>query len=255
MNSHIEKFIADLQINLDFFENDKDYEIWMDILGFLATAYNYKVMSAEECVKQINFVKLLDKDEKWLYYNNIQVEYGKLIEDEIIFYNVFGDDLIKVLLEGIFNQLPDPKSKIELLYYIETGQNPTDNPVDFDIYVKNFLYAGDPELQAQQRLQQAMSDRNQVHLGTIDDRANRSRAISAEEVQQYLQYSQQQQNQVKQPQQTPQPQLNQRHPQVPPNRVPLQNPNARFRAPVRNANLVQPQNPPNYPPNDPNQPR
>jgi hypothetical protein len=226
----IKKFNQALNLDPVKFASDPDAEQWAELFGVLSLGYHLLIVDVNQARQTIHDFSDLNKDQKVSRIIEINNYVSRETEKLEFFYSLYGTRLQLHKIEQIVLNLPDIKSKIAFLYIVETGRYPEEDPEAFNQFSNNLIIKADPELQVENRLQQVMNDRNRLHLGSLEDRRGRvGGAVSAQEVEAYLRRSQ------------PMP--------TNPNYA---NPNKPGKvASSRNANLVQPQQPPAarpYPP-------
>ncbi len=180
----IQTFIEDFKINLEEFAKMEDPGYWDYLLWLLAVGYYFEIFEYDYVQNVILNFGDLDRDGKNRQINMIENYLQVQLKELDLFYKVYGDKLDMFRIESIVQSLPDAKSKLEFLFTVTTGLYPEEDPVGFDNFVMEIMREFDPDAHIQARLQQALSDRNRLNLGSLEER--QSRVISAQDLEAYL---------------------------------------------------------------------
>ncbi len=180
----IQKFIEDFKINLEEFAKMEDPEYWDYLLWLLAVGYYFEIFEYRYVQNVILNFGDLDRAGKNRQINMLENYLRVELKELDLFYKVYGDKLDMFRIETIAQNLPDAKSKLEFLFTVTTGLYPEEDPVGFDNFVMEIMREFDPDAHIQARIQKALSDRNRLNLGSLEER--QSRVISAQDLEAYL---------------------------------------------------------------------
>lgn len=181
----IQQFYNTFGIDPASFTKAENPEQWIELFAVLAFAWRFKFAESDRIYQEIDTFGSLNSDQKTARIIELNNYFSQQAEELYKFDDLYGDRLFFHTIETTVANLPRIEDKISYLFTIDTGFTPEQDPERFGEYAYALLKSLDPELAVDDRLKTVMNDRNRLHLGTTE--ARRSRAISAEEVQNYIQ--------------------------------------------------------------------